>query len=164
MLAPALLLAALEAPPALVRAEATETAVIGDAPAVVTGGTLETALAADGSFSLRVTDGPRTRTLEGRVSRAGGRFLVRVAYRDATVAGWVPTVGGGRAPVVQMSSAETTVSVAAVGERVPLGGGLTATRPAGGAVERVTREVALTLLPRGGSRQRPGSARASPRP
>ena len=149
MLALALLLA-VDPPPATVRVEVTDRMIIEgeDDPPIWTTEALETAVAADGTFSARVSDGGRTRTFSGKVGRERGHWTIRLKYKDLTGIDWVPAVGGGWEPVESLTATSTYITVQSVGSSVEFGLFATSSSTAGGPVKNVSRTLAVTLRPR----------------
>ena len=150
MLALALLLA-VDPPPATVRVEVTDRMVIeGEAdPPIWTTEALEIAVAADGTFSARVSGGGRTRTFSGKVGRERGRWMIELEYKDVTRTGRVSAVGGRWVPALAVHTVSTRVSPDVVGKPATCSELISTRQTIDGREERVSRSLAVTLRPRG---------------
>ncbi|MFH5803795.1 hypothetical protein [Alienimonas sp. DA493] len=107
---------------------------------------LEAAVAADGTFSTRVVDGARTRTLSGKVWRRRDHWFFQVGYSEVVIDGWVAAPGG-REPVENVTQHDTFLSIDAVGKPLVIDGITTSSQPADGPGECRVRSYASTLLP-----------------
>ncbi|QDT14119.1 hypothetical protein [Alienimonas californiensis] len=140
------LLLVVDPPPASFRWEVRETVTVGDAAPTVTTESVEAAVAADGTFSARVVDGARTRTLSGKVWKSSDHWLFQVGYREVVVDGWI-AVPGGRKPFESVTEHDTFLSIDALGKPVVIDGIITSSKPEDGPGERRVRSYASTLLP-----------------
>ncbi|NNJ25458.1 hypothetical protein [Alienimonas chondri] len=148
--------------PGAVRLEVTNTVTVNGGPGVVSNESIETTVAAAGSFQTRIVDGDRTRTFSGTVEPARApigpaRYLIRFRYRDATIRGSEPSrLVVEKQPSYDVHSLNTSLYAVSFGEPTPCGRGLTRRDDTDTGTVSTKSVVSVTLLAEPTPHQIPG--------